>query len=124
MERSPAKNDLGVLVRQHCALAAQKVSCVLGCTKRSMASRSGRWSCPSALCCETSPGALCPDVESSVQERHRRVGARPEEGHRNYSRDGTPLLQDRLRELGLCSMEKGRLRGELRAACQYLNGGL
>ena len=64
------------------------------------------------------------NVESSVQDRHRRVGARPEEGHKNDPRDGTPLLQDRLRELGLCNMEKGRLQGELRAACQYLNEGL
>jgi len=31
-------------------------------------------------------------VESSLQERHRPVGAHPEEGHRNDPRDGTPLL--------------------------------
>ncbi|MFV0997732.1 hypothetical protein, partial [Klebsiella pneumoniae] len=29
---------------------------------------------------------------------------------------------ERLRELGLCSMEKGGLQGELRAACQCLKG--
>jgi len=39
----------------------------------------GRWSCPSALCCETSPAVLHPDVESSVQERHGAVGVHPVE---------------------------------------------
>jgi len=38
------------------------------------------------------PEVLHPDVESSVEERHRPVGAQLEEGHRNYARDGTPPL--------------------------------
>jgi len=36
-------------------------------------------------------------------------------------RDGTAPCEDRLRA-GVCSMEKGRLWGELRAACQYPAG--
>ena len=52
----------------------------------------GKWSCPSALCYDTSPGALCPDVESSVQERCGLVSTCPEKGHKNDPRDGTPLL--------------------------------
>ena len=48
---------------------------------------------PAPLVCtgKASPGVLCADVESSVQERHRPVGAHPEEDHKNDPRDGIPL---------------------------------
>ena len=56
------------------------------------------WRCEGAgsaplLCTgKTSPGVLCPRMESSVQERHGPVGVHPEEGHKNDSRHGIPLL--------------------------------
>jgi len=48
--------------------------------------------------------------QSSVQERRRPVGVHP------------APCEDRLRELGLFSLEKGRLWGNLRVAFQYLKG--
>lgn len=35
---------------------------------------------------------LCPDIESSVQEKHRLIGVYPKEGHRNDPREGTSPL--------------------------------
>lgn len=49
---------------------------------------------PASLLCagEASPGVLCPDMESSVQERCGSVGVCPEEGHKNDPKGGTSSL--------------------------------
>ncbi|KAK4832650.1 hypothetical protein QYF61_024678 [Mycteria americana] len=94
-ESSPAEKNLGVLVDEkldmswHCVLAAQKANRILGCIKRSVASRSREMILPiySTL--------VRPHLEylkSSVQRRHGPCGAGPEEGHKNDQKAGTPLL--------------------------------
>ncbi|PKU40799.1 rna-directed dna polymerase from mobile element jockey- hypothetical protein [Limosa lapponica baueri] len=64
-ENSPEEKDLGVLVDENlnmshiCALETQNANHILGCIKRSMASKSREVILP--LCSsDTSPGVLCP----------------------------------------------------------------